>query len=545
MTTLLTTTKGTMLKGLFAQRPQNRFPDLSRPDSTSFKKTLSDLRTVKKPSFRTENNDIEARRVDRHASEPTRSALADPAEGSDDTLSATLESLSRDVEASRAGRQNNDASGTSLNGEEYAPGSQSGDSEAQNVATAAQGRLAEGQPDLSASISATTGSSNGLTVSGALETSPQASANADTTLASNSGSHTAISVHTLEAELNAAELASTTAGVAGSAATESNIQSAASGQSQFATLRDQVSPASSSSADASAPVVSTTANDVSQSRGETQEARQASPAQPLAAAQGQSTASNSSDSQPDLTQRQDRSNLEATIDRIKTDPASARAQQVDAAIRLENATGQSTAIDPTSRLIQEQPGLKINQTLTSPQTASTLLTQTMLDQESPMIETKFNGRVVRGLSAMVNQRGGTMTMRLDPPDLGELRIQMTVVRGVVSAQFEAANQQAQSLLNKNLGVLRAALEGHGLTVERLQVQVPQGQSSQSAPEDASGDQGRGRGSDDARGETTGRDGSAHEQEHRQPAFASILEGDFSQLWTQATQSPVVDGVTPA
>ena len=58
------------------------------------------------------------------------------------------------------------------------------------------------------------------------------------------------------------------------------------------------------------------------------------------------------------------------------------------------------------------------------------------------METAFASRVVRGLSAMVNQRGGVMTMRLDPPELGQLRVQMSLQAGVVSARFFAEQGQA-------------------------------------------------------------------------------------------------------
>jgi hypothetical protein len=87
-------------------------------------------------------------------------------------------------------------------------------------------------------------------------------------------------------------------------------------------------------------------------------------------------------------------------------------------------------------------------------------------------ELEFAPQVVRGLNAMVNQRGGAMTLRLDPPDLGELRVHMTISRGAVIAEFTAATQQTAGLLDKNMTVLRQALESQGLTVERLAIHTP-------------------------------------------------------------------------
>ena len=87
---------------------------------------------------------------------------------------------------------------------------------------------------------------------------------------------------------------------------------------------------------------------------------------------------------------------------------------------------------------------------------------------------------------MVNQRGGVMNMRLDPPELGQLRIQMTIVRGIVSAEFQASTQQAHVLLDKNMAALRNALEGQGLTVERLAVHVAPGAGQHTMRNDANG-----------------------------------------------------------
>ena len=89
---------------------------------------------------------------------------------------------------------------------------------------------------------------------------------------------------------------------------------------------------------------------------------------------------------------------------------------------------------------------------------------------------------------MINQRGGVMTMRLQPADLGELRVQMSIVRGVVTAQFQAATAEAGTLLERSLSTLRTALESHGLTVERLTVTGPQTSGSASLREHTSQEQ---------------------------------------------------------
>ena len=133
-------------------------------------------------------------------------------------------------------------------------------------------------------------------------------------------------------------------------------------------------------------------------------------------------------------------------------PATGRAQQVQAGVTVHNATGQSPlpmpAVSVTTPTQLPAPGLASLGLEDAPDTSA---------------------RVVRGLTAMLNQRGGVMTMRLEPPALGQLRVQMTVARGAVTAQFQPATIEAQALLERSLATLRLALESQGLSVERLTV----------------------------------------------------------------------------
>ena len=79
-------------------------------------------------------------------------------------------------------------------------------------------------------------------------------------------------------------------------------------------------------------------------------------------------------------------------------------------------------------------------------------------------------RLSRGLGAAVNQQGGNITLRLTPPELGTVRIQLNLQGNNVSAQFHAETDSARTLLNQQLSQLRQTLEGQGLNVERLGVQ---------------------------------------------------------------------------
>lgn len=146
-------------------------------------------------------------------------------------------------------------------------------------------------------------------------------------------------------------------------------------------------------------------------------------------------------------------------------PAIARAESIDQAVKLSQATGRM----PTATI----EGLPGSAAPNSPSavgardavTAQFVPMNAAADEASP-----FASRVVRGLHTMLNHRGGSMTMRLDPPELGALKVQMTLRDGAVTAMFTAATAKAHSLLREHMGTLRASLESQGLTVERLSVQ---------------------------------------------------------------------------
>jgi|GEM_PF-2209725 len=96
-------------------------------------------------------------------------------------------------------------------------------------------------------------------------------------------------------------------------------------------------------------------------------------------------------------------------------------------------------------------------------------------QAQPLVNTGDNdavntARITRGLANAVQQRGGAVTLRLTPPEMGTVRIQMQITGTNVSAAFHAESTSAQSLLTTQLAQLRSALESKGMTVERLSVQ---------------------------------------------------------------------------
>ena len=194
-----------------------------------------------------------------------------------------------------------------------------------------------------------------------------------------------------------------------------------------------------------------------------------------------------------------------------------RAAQVQTAVSVENITGHAPVAQATTAT-----GTSATLTATGAQgQAPAPPNAQSLDQPNPLVN-----RVVRGLSAMINQRGGVLNMRLHPPELGQLRVQMTIARGVVTAQFQPSSAAVQAILDRSLATLRTALESHGLTVERLSVHGVQQQAGGTATRDAAEGQSNQQGNqhDAGEGQSRGRrDGQGETTPHR---FAFQTDHEF-------------------
>jgi flagellar hook-length control protein FliK len=83
---------------------------------------------------------------------------------------------------------------------------------------------------------------------------------------------------------------------------------------------------------------------------------------------------------------------------------------------------------------------------------------------------RFVGRVAKAFQT-AHERGGTLQLRLAPPELGTLRLELTVKDGVMSASLETENQTARRVLLDHLPALRERLAEQNIRVERFDVDV--------------------------------------------------------------------------
>lgn len=81
---------------------------------------------------------------------------------------------------------------------------------------------------------------------------------------------------------------------------------------------------------------------------------------------------------------------------------------------------------------------------------------------------EFSRQLERGIQAALRQQGGSVTMRLRPDALGDLRIHLDLNGTDVSAMFDVREESARRLLEESVDQLRSALEARGLRVGRIE-----------------------------------------------------------------------------
>lgn len=94
-------------------------------------------------------------------------------------------------------------------------------------------------------------------------------------------------------------------------------------------------------------------------------------------------------------------------------------------------------------------------------------------------------RIITAIRSQLLPDGGTMQLRLDPPELGTITVRIDLRDGAVAAAFQTTNDQTTQLLSHSLGQLKHALESQGVSVEKLQVErTPQEHRAGTSPDDS-------------------------------------------------------------
>ena len=93
---------------------------------------------------------------------------------------------------------------------------------------------------------------------------------------------------------------------------------------------------------------------------------------------------------------------------------------------------------------------------------------------------RFVQRVSRAFQA-ASERGGSVRLRLHPPELGSIRLELTVRNGMMTARLEVETATARAMLLDNLPALRERLAEQDIEVQRFDVDLSN-QSSGGSPE---------------------------------------------------------------
>jgi hypothetical protein len=81
-------------------------------------------------------------------------------------------------------------------------------------------------------------------------------------------------------------------------------------------------------------------------------------------------------------------------------------------------------------------------------------------------------RIVRVVRSHMNGERAHTVMRLDPPELGRLRLQLDLRGEALSLRVDTSTQVAHRLLTEDLDKLRQGLEASGIQLERIDVRPP-------------------------------------------------------------------------
>lgn len=148
-----------------------------------------------------------------------------------------------------------------------------------------------------------------------------------------------------------------------------------------------------------------------------------------------------------------------------------------AATSTVGSTGAAPAGSPASAERSEaQPGLGSAAPSASARPSS-LTNRAAPDLRGSSAETASFERLLRAVRGRLKESRSTMTMRLDPPTLGSIRVSMSVDRGRVSLDVATETQLAHRMLTSEVESLRRSLEAVGARLDEFVVRSPDPQDA--------------------------------------------------------------------
>jgi hypothetical protein len=101
-------------------------------------------------------------------------------------------------------------------------------------------------------------------------------------------------------------------------------------------------------------------------------------------------------------------------------------------------------------------------------------TATSGPQMDTVEDTQVTHQIVRGARFLSRTNLNQITIRLDPPELGEVTVQLASRNQAVTGEIRVENRAVQEIVQRNLAELRESLNGQGIQIDRIEVSVDAG-----------------------------------------------------------------------
>ncbi len=141
---------------------------------------------------------------------------------------------------------------------------------------------------------------------------------------------------------------------------------------------------------------------------------------------------------------------------------------VDQTVKIAVQTGPERNIQTSETEAVVNPGVKADST-------ETIALPKTLAVEKPAAEavdlTRNVEEIVKSVRTMIGRNQSVVQMRLDPPELGALRIEIKMDANGLNLQMQTGNVRTQQLLQQNAQELKAALEASGIQTGQIDIQL--------------------------------------------------------------------------
>jgi flagellar hook-length control protein FliK len=184
--------------------------------------------------------------------------------------------------------------------------------------------------------------------------------------------------------------------------------------------------------------------------------------------------------------------IPTTADGLPADPSRAGStRKQDAAAAIDNTTAKSAT----------QPAGQTPPSGAAPQTADSsngVSSASAGASAGEVDRVKFLQRVSSAFRA-ADEQGGQIRLRLSPPELGSMRLELTLRNGLMTAHVQAETDTARNMLLDHLPQLRERLADHNIKIDHFDVEL-MNQSKNGTPQNFAGqrDSGYSLGQDGAR-----------------------------------------------